>query len=86
MPGCHLGRRFRARLFRAHPEPGQSTAVRTVDTCADHLCDTVLALVSWASMTGFGSGILEVSVVGTAASEEERHLQAFPFATIPLSA
>jgi hypothetical protein len=46
----------------------------------------VLALVGWAGTTGFGSGVLEVSVVGTTPGEEDRPLYAFPFAAIPLSA
>jgi hypothetical protein len=46
----------------------------------------VLALVDWASTTGFGSGVLEVSVVGTTPGEGDRPLYAFPFATIPVSA
>ena len=85
-PGCHRLPRFRAQLHPAHRALGQPPAVKTVDTCADHLGDTVLDLVSWASTTRFGSGILEVSVVGATPGEEERHLGAFPFASIPLSA
>jgi hypothetical protein len=84
--GCRRPPRFRAQLHRADRAAGQSPAVRTVDTCADHLGDTVLALVTWASTTGFGSGILEVSVVGATPGEGDRPLYDFPFATIPLSA
>jgi hypothetical protein len=85
-PGCHRTPRFQAQLHRAHQAPGQSLATRTLDTCADHLGDTVQVLARWASTSGFGSGLVQFSVVGTAASEEERHLPAFPFAVIHLPA
>jgi hypothetical protein len=84
-PDCCRPPRFRAQLRRPHETPGQSPAVKTADTCADHLGDTVQALAKWARVTGFGSGILEFSVVGTS-SEEDRRMLAFPFATIPLPA
>jgi hypothetical protein len=86
-PDCPRTPRFQAQLHRAHQEhqpPGQSAAARTLDTCADHLGDTVQALASWASATGFGSALVQFSVVGTLASEDDRRLPEFPFAVIYL--
>jgi hypothetical protein len=82
-PHCRRTPRFHAQL---HQATTQSPAARTADTCADHLGDTAQALARWASTTGFGSGILQVSVVATPAGEEDTHPHAFPFATIPLPA
>jgi hypothetical protein len=85
-PDCCRPPCFQAQLYRAHQDPGQSPVVKTHDTCADHLGDTVQALTRWARTTGFGSGILQVSAVCTSANEEDEHLLAFPFATIPIPA
>jgi hypothetical protein len=83
-PRCGRPPRFQVELYRAHQIQGQSAAVKTVDTCVDHLGDTVQALIGWAAATNFGRGVLQVSVVGGAAVGEEQHLAAFHFATIPL--
>jgi hypothetical protein len=85
-PDCRCTPRFQAQLHRAHQPPGQFPAAMTLDTCAEHLGDTVQALAHWASTTGFGSGVVQFSAVGTLASEEERHLPAFPFAVINIPA
>jgi len=85
-PDCRRRPRFQAQLHRANQVPGQSPAARTLDTCADHLGDTVQALARWARSTGFGSGFVQFSVVGTGESEEDRRLPTFPFAVIHLPA
>jgi hypothetical protein len=85
-PDCRRPPRFQAQLHRADRAPGQSVAVRTADTCADHLGDTVQALAKWASTTRLGNCVVQFSVVGTSSSEEDRRLLAFPFATISLPA
>lgn len=85
-PGCHRRPRFQAQLHRTYQTPSQSPAARILDTCADHLGDTVQALARWASTTGFGSGLVEFSVVGGAESGESSELSAFLFAAIHIPA
>jgi hypothetical protein len=80
-PRCRRAPRFQVQL---HQAPGQSQPDRTADTCADHLGDTVQALTQWASTTGFGSGLLQVSVVGPPTGDGDPHPPPFPFATIQL--
>jgi hypothetical protein len=82
--GCSRLLRFQAELYRAHQAPCQPPAVKTLDSCVEHLVDTVQALAAWARATGFGCGTLQVSVVDTVDGAEGLRLLAFPFATIPL--
>jgi hypothetical protein len=85
-PRCGRPPRFQVELYRAHQIQGQSAAVKTADTCVDHLGDTVQALIGWATATNFGQGVVQVSVVGGAAVSDGEPLSAFHFATIPLCA
>lgn len=85
-PGCRRTPRFRAQLHRTYQTPDQSPVAKTVDTCADHLGDTAQALARWASSTGFGSGLMQFSVVGSMANHDDPYLAAFPFAVIHLLA
>lgn len=85
-PDCPRTPRFQAQLLRANQSPDQCPPAKTLDTCADHLGDTVQVLARWASTMGFGSGLVQFSVVGTLESEEDRRLPTFPFAVVHLSA
>jgi hypothetical protein len=88
-PRCRSTPCFRVRL---HSAPDEAEVVKTANTCADHLGDTVQALSGWATASGFAAGQLQVWAIGPSPAPDavgtvgaDSPVTAFLFASIPLA-